>query len=387
MAKYLVIVESPAKVNTIKKFLGSNYEVVASQGHVRDLPKSQLGVSPENNFDPKYITIRGKGDLLAGLRKEVKKAEIIYLATDPDREGEAISWHLKEYLKLHPDIVPYDFYVDDGSGNPVKERYDPSAIYLTKYFESDYSADNTVVSRALTAVDINKIRVHRTDPIPDGTTLALYDGQLVSGSYINNFKIGHNFEYVIDRDVVSTITLDRSSDTCPIYENLDGKKRLLVHVPLADNKDKYLITYNTCDVYLIPQRMNRIYTLANKPKEISGVYVHQCERGENFHQLTFNDFSIDLDLLDQSLKPLLLCHVFVDLFLFIGIKKLLKKEGLRGILELLLREKPREILRAVQIKFRVALHCQNFAGFVIAQQYTAFIFTHGFKSFPAEPRV
>lgn len=100
MAKYLVIVESPAKVNTIKKFLGSNYEVVASQGHVRDLPKSQLGVSPENNFDPKYITIRGKGDLLAGLRKEVKKAEIIYLATDPDREGEAISWHLTKAINM-----------------------------------------------------------------------------------------------------------------------------------------------------------------------------------------------------------------------------------------------------------------------------------------------
>lgn len=100
MAKYLVIVESPAKVNTIKKFLGSNYEVVASQGHVRDLPKSQLGVDPENDYEPKYITIRGKGDLLASLRKEVKKAEVIYLATDPDREGEAISWHLTKAINM-----------------------------------------------------------------------------------------------------------------------------------------------------------------------------------------------------------------------------------------------------------------------------------------------
>lgn len=100
MAKYLVIVESPAKVKTIKKFLGANYEVAASNGHVRDLPKSQLGIDPENGYEPKYITIRGKGDILANLRKEVKKAEKVYLATDPDREGEAISWHLVQALKL-----------------------------------------------------------------------------------------------------------------------------------------------------------------------------------------------------------------------------------------------------------------------------------------------
>ncbi|MEE0958996.1 MAG: type I DNA topoisomerase [Lachnospiraceae bacterium] len=100
MPHYLVIVESPAKVKTIKKFLGSNYEVLASNGHVRDLPKSQMGIDFENNFEPKYITIRGKGDILAKLRKEVKKADKVYLATDPDREGEAISWHLSKALKL-----------------------------------------------------------------------------------------------------------------------------------------------------------------------------------------------------------------------------------------------------------------------------------------------
>ena len=100
MAKYLVIVESPAKVKTIKKFLGKNYEVLASNGHVRDLPKSTLGIDIEGDFEPKYITIRGKGDVLAKLRKEVKKAEKIFLATDPDREGEAISWHLYHALKL-----------------------------------------------------------------------------------------------------------------------------------------------------------------------------------------------------------------------------------------------------------------------------------------------
>ncbi len=100
MSKNLVIVESPAKVKTIKKFLGSNYEVMASMGHVRDLPKSTLGVDIEHDYEPKYITIRGKGDLVASLKKEVKKADKIYLATDPDREGEAISWHLYHTLKL-----------------------------------------------------------------------------------------------------------------------------------------------------------------------------------------------------------------------------------------------------------------------------------------------
>ena len=103
MAKNLVIVESPAKAKTIKKFLGSNYEVIASNGHVRDLPKSQMGIDIEHDYEPKYITIRGKGDILAKLRKEVKKADKVYLATDPDREGEAISWHLSQALKLDAD--------------------------------------------------------------------------------------------------------------------------------------------------------------------------------------------------------------------------------------------------------------------------------------------
>lgn len=103
MPRYLVIVESPAKAKTIKKFLGNNYEVVASNGHVMDLPKSQMGIDIENDFEPKYITIRGKGELLAKLRKEVKKADKVYLATDPDREGEAISWHLSNSLKLDTD--------------------------------------------------------------------------------------------------------------------------------------------------------------------------------------------------------------------------------------------------------------------------------------------
>ena len=120
MAKYLVIVESPAKVKTIKKFLGPNYEVAASNGHVRDLPKSQMGIDVENGYEPKYITIRGKGDILAKLRKEVKKAEKVYLATDPDREGEAISWHLFESLKLQDKKV-YRIAFNEITKTAVKE--------------------------------------------------------------------------------------------------------------------------------------------------------------------------------------------------------------------------------------------------------------------------
>lgn len=103
MADKLIIVESPAKANTIKKFLGGSTKVVASMGHIRDLPKSKLGVNIENDFEPEYINIRGKGDLIKSLKKEAGKAKKVYLATDPDREGEAIAWHLFEVLKLKPE--------------------------------------------------------------------------------------------------------------------------------------------------------------------------------------------------------------------------------------------------------------------------------------------
>lgn len=102
MANNLVIVESPTKAKTIKKMLGSNYKVVASVGHIRDLPKSTLGIDIENDFEPHYINIRGKGDLIKALKKDAKSAKHIYLATDPDREGEAISWHLSHILGLDP---------------------------------------------------------------------------------------------------------------------------------------------------------------------------------------------------------------------------------------------------------------------------------------------
>ncbi|WP_337425016.1 type I DNA topoisomerase [Alitiscatomonas sp.] len=131
MASNLVIVESPAKVKTIKKFLGSSYEVDASGGHVRDFPKSQFGIDVDNDFEPKYITIRGKGEVLARLRKEVKKADKIYLATDPDREGEAISWHLLKALKLDEvkDKKVYRISFNEITKNAVKTSLkEPRAI-------------------------------------------------------------------------------------------------------------------------------------------------------------------------------------------------------------------------------------------------------------------
>lgn len=156
MANYLVIVESPAKVKTIKKFLGVNYEVDASGGHVRDLPKSQLGFDAEHDYEPKYITIRGKGDVLAKLRKEVKKADKIYLATDPDREGEAISWHLMKALKL-----------DEQKG---KEVYRISFNEITKNavkasFKSPRDLDINLVNAQQTRRMLDRMVGYRISPL------------------------------------------------------------------------------------------------------------------------------------------------------------------------------------------------------------------------------
>src|SRR5690625_2245586 len=103
MADKLIIVESPAKANTIKKFLGGKTKVVASMGHIRDLPKSKLAIDIENNFEPQYINIRGKAPIINSLKKEAKNAKKVDLATDPDREGEAISWHLSYILGIDPE--------------------------------------------------------------------------------------------------------------------------------------------------------------------------------------------------------------------------------------------------------------------------------------------
>ena len=126
--KTLVIVESPSKAKTIGKYLGSNYKVIASVGHVRDLPKSKLGIDIENDFEPQYIAIRGKGDIIKEMRKEAKKASKVYLATDPDREGEAISWHLANLLDMDSDAVcrvvfnEHHHHCRDGHCGILKER-------------------------------------------------------------------------------------------------------------------------------------------------------------------------------------------------------------------------------------------------------------------------
>ena len=132
MGKTLVIVESPAKAKTIEKFLGKNkYEVLASLGHVRDLPKSQFGVDIENDFAIKYITIRGKGDIIKELKKAAAKADHVLLATDPDREGEAIAWHLQETLKLDPTDpcrIEFNEITKDAVKNAVKHPREISML-------------------------------------------------------------------------------------------------------------------------------------------------------------------------------------------------------------------------------------------------------------------
>ena len=132
---YLVIVESPAKANTIKGYLGSNYKVVASKGHIRDLPKSTLGIDVENGFQPHYINIRGKGDVIKELRTEAKKATKIFLATDPDREGEAISWHIASQLGI-PAETPCRVTFNEITKGAVKEAIKNPRVIDTKLVDS-----------------------------------------------------------------------------------------------------------------------------------------------------------------------------------------------------------------------------------------------------------
>ena len=176
MHKYLVIVESPAKVKTISKFLGANYKVMASQGHVRDLPKSQMGVDVEHDYEPKYITIRGKGDILAALRKEVKKADKVYLATDPDREGEAISWHLAKALKLEDkDIYRITF----------------NEINMTmNYFGDVYGAG--ILSNQTTVIDINNVSDDSMSKEKQNKRFAALHNQFLASALV--VKAGHEID-------------------------------------------------------------------------------------------------------------------------------------------------------------------------------------------------
>ena len=141
MSKYLVVVESPTKAKTIGKFLGKNYKVVSSMGHIRDLPKSKLGIEVEEGFKPHYITIRGKGEMLKELKKSAKAAEKIFYAADPDREGEAIAWHLKQYLENNPEgsdpnpdelcRIEFNEITKDAIKNAVKK---PRPIDVNRFY-------------------------------------------------------------------------------------------------------------------------------------------------------------------------------------------------------------------------------------------------------------
>ena len=128
MSDKLIIVESPAKANTIKKFLGGSTKVVASMGHIRDLPKSKMGIDIEHDFEPEYINIRGKGDLIKSLKKDAKQAKKVYLATDPDREGEAIAWHLATILSDEKDKITRVTFNEITKGAVQKAIKEPRDI-------------------------------------------------------------------------------------------------------------------------------------------------------------------------------------------------------------------------------------------------------------------
>ena len=183
----------------------------------------------------------------------------------------------------------------DGS---VATMADPSAVFFTKYIDSDGTADNGIGVKLLDLDAMNRIKIYREDPVPTSATLAYYNGRLLFGNYLSNLKLNGYIEYVTDLDIIADIQIDMSKSP-PIYTNNDGEQRLLIHVPRKSNSKNYLITYNTCDLYIIPNTVtddavNRGFTAAT-----SGVLFHMCDREANYHQLTHNDFSIDKDLLDR----------------------------------------------------------------------------------------
>lgn len=253
MAKNLVIVESPAKVKTIKKFLGSNYEVAASNGHVRDLPKSALGIDVEHDYEPKYITIRGKGDVLANLRKEVKKADKVYLATDPDREGEAISWHLYHSLKLEGKKVARISFneitkqavkeslkqpreidmnlVDAQQARRILDRivgYEISPVLWAKV-KRGLSAGR-VQSVALRMVCEREEEINEFIPQEYWTIAAslLCDKKKIEAKYINKNK-----DEVIGKDQAAAITADLNKATFVVNEVKHGERTKKAPLPFT----------------------------------------------------------------------------------------------------------------------------------------------------------
>ena len=220
MAHYLVIVESPAKVKTIKKFLGSNYTVTASNGHVRDLPKSQLGIDVEHDFEPKYITIRGKGEILANLRKEVKKADKVYLATDPDREGEAISWHLEKALKLD-EKKTYRISFNEITKNAVK-----ASIKNAREIDMDL-VDAQQARRALDRIVGYEISPLLWTKVKRG----------LSAGRVQSVAL----RIIADREEEINAFIPEEYWTLDAYLNIEGEKKPLVAKFYGTEKEKIII--------------------------------------------------------------------------------------------------------------------------------------------------
>lgn len=183
----------------------------------------------------------------------------------------------------------------DGS---VAVAADPSAVFFTKYIDSDGTADNEIGDKKLDIDAMNRVKLYREDPVPSSASVAYYNGRLLFGNYLNSLTLNGYVEYVIDLDIIADILIDMSKSP-PVYANNNGQKRLLIHVPRNSNRKNYLITYNTCDIYIIPNMLTDDAIERGLTPATSGVLFHMCDREKNYHQLTHNDFSIDKDLLDS----------------------------------------------------------------------------------------
>lgn len=215
----------------------------------------------------------------------------IYIKQDPSADGYLLAINAEMFHRCT------DTFTTENNERVVSKSADPTAIFFVKYVDSDGTADNAVECSRLTAKEISDIKNYRTNPLPSDATVAFYNGRVVSGDPLNYLEVGGYVEYVKDADVLTDLYLNRSE--APIYTNADNKQRVLIHIPCAVNPDNYLITYNTCDVYLVPKVVTAETTAGYHFAEVNGTVVHLCDREANFHQLTHNDFSIDLDLLDS----------------------------------------------------------------------------------------
>src|SRR5690625_3570641 len=264
MSEYLVIVESPAKAKTIERYLGKKYTVRASMGHVRDLPRSQMGVNVEENFEPKYITIRGKGDVLKELRKHAKKAKKIYLAADPDREGEAIAWHLAHALKIddtsdcrvvfneitkdaikesfkHPRSIDVDL-VDAQQARRILDRlvgYEISPL-LWKKVKRGLSAGR-VQSVALRMIVEREREIQQFDPVEYWSL----DAELFQPAKTNGKKEPQSFKASLHRVNGKKPELNDETSTMAIVNDLDGAEYSVTEVRTKETQRRPSAPFTT----------------------------------------------------------------------------------------------------------------------------------------------